>query len=67
MLIGVPSIVRLRRVSPVAPRAPEGPLTKPTAGAQPWPRERVLMPLFRHCRRGGAMAGSARKRGAYAR
>ena len=49
MLIGVPSIVRLRRVSPVAPRAPEGPLTKPTAGAQPWPRERVLMPHWGHC------------------
>jgi hypothetical protein len=34
-----------RRVSPVAPRPREGPLTEPTAGAQPWPRERVLMPL----------------------
>jgi hypothetical protein len=34
-----------RRVSPVAPRPGEGPLTEPTAGAQPWPRERVLMPL----------------------
>ena len=32
-----------RRVSPVAPRPGEGPLTEPTAGAQPWPRERVLM------------------------
>jgi hypothetical protein len=36
--------VRFRRVSPVAPRPREGPLTEPTAGAQPWPRERVLMP-----------------------
>ena len=36
--------VRNRRVSPVAPRPGEGPLTEPTAGAQPWPRERVLMP-----------------------
>jgi hypothetical protein len=34
----------LRRVSPVAPRPREGLLTEPTAGAQPWPRERVLMP-----------------------
>jgi hypothetical protein len=40
--------VRNRRVSPVAPRPGEGPLTEPTAGAQPWPRERVLMPHFRH-------------------
>src|SRR5437667_12242816 len=36
--------VRNRRVSPVAPRPREGPLTEPTAGAQPWPRERVLTP-----------------------
>jgi hypothetical protein len=36
-----------RRVSPVAPRPREGPLTEPTAGAQPWPRERVLMPQRR--------------------
>jgi hypothetical protein len=35
---------RFRRVSPVAPRPREGPLTEPTAGVQPWPRERVLMP-----------------------
>ena len=27
--------------------SPEGPLTELTAGAQPWPRERVLMPSFR--------------------
>src|ERR1700758_4579018 len=26
-----------RRVPPVAPRPREGPLTEPTAGAQPWP------------------------------
>jgi hypothetical protein len=38
---------RYRRVSPVSPRPREGPLTEPTAGAQPWRRERVLMP---HCR-----------------
>src|SRR5262249_52897567 len=34
-----------RRVSPIAPRPCEGPLTGPTAGAQPRPQERVLMPL----------------------
>src|SRR6516225_1223941 len=33
-----------RRISPVAPRPRAGPLTEPTAGAQRWPRERVLMP-----------------------
>jgi hypothetical protein len=37
-----------RRVSPVAPRPREGPLTEPTAGAQTRPKERVLMP--RTCR-----------------
>ena len=42
---------RYRRVSPVAPRPREGPLTEPTAGAQAWPRERVLMPLNRPCQR----------------
>jgi hypothetical protein len=36
-----------RRVSPVAPRPREGPLTEPTAVAQPWRRERVLLPLSR--------------------
>ena len=36
--------VRNRRVSPVAQRPREGPLTEPTAGAPLWPRERVLMP-----------------------
>ena len=33
-----------RRVSPVAQRPREGPLTEPTAGARAWPRERVLVP-----------------------
>jgi hypothetical protein len=33
-----------RRVSPVGPRLREGPLIEPTAGAQPWRRERVLLP-----------------------
>jgi hypothetical protein len=36
--------VGFRRVLPLAPRPREGPLTEPTAGVQPWPRERVLMP-----------------------
>ena len=34
--------------SPVAPRPREGPLTEPRAVAQPWRRERVLMPQSRH-------------------
>src|SRR6516165_9928144 len=34
---------RLRRILPVATRSGEGPFTEPTAGAQPWRRERVLM------------------------
>jgi len=34
-------------LSPIARRPAEGPLPQPTAGAQPWPRERVLMPPFR--------------------
>jgi hypothetical protein len=33
-----------RRFSPVAVRPAEGPLTEPTAGAQPWRRELVFMP-----------------------
>ena len=33
----------LRRISPVARRSREGPLTGPTAAPQPWSRERVLM------------------------
>jgi len=37
-----------RRVSPITPRPREGRLTEPIAGAQPWPRERVLMPLSSH-------------------
>ena len=43
-----PANGRKRRVSPVAPRPRDGPLTEPTADAQPWRRERVLMPLSRH-------------------
>jgi hypothetical protein len=39
---------RNRRVSPVVPRPREGPLTEPTAGAQPRPKERVLMPHSGH-------------------
>src|SRR5690348_16180690 len=39
---------RFRRVSPVAPRPREGPLTKPIAGAQPRRLERVLMPHSSH-------------------
>src|SRR5258707_2431717 len=50
--------VRNRRVSPVAPRPGEGPLTEPTAGAQPWPRERVLMPQNRRSRRASGSAES---------
>jgi hypothetical protein len=42
-----PRHISTLRVSPVAPRPREGPLTEPTAGAQPWPRERVLLPLCR--------------------
>jgi len=41
--------VRYRRVSPIAPRPREGRLTEPIAGAQPWLRERVLMPHCGHC------------------
>jgi hypothetical protein len=40
-----------RRLSPVAPRPSEGLLTEPTTDAQPWRRERVLMPLSRHSSR----------------
>ena len=39
-----------RRVSHVAPRRREGPLTEPIAGAQPRPQERVLTPLSCHSR-----------------
>jgi len=49
---------RFRRISPVAPRPREGPLTEPTADAQPWPRERILMPLKRPCRRDRGTARS---------
>ena len=38
----------LGHASAVAPRPRDGPLTEPTADAQPWRRERVLMPLSRH-------------------
>ena len=38
---------RFRRVSPVAPRPHEGPLTEPIADAQPRPQERLLMPRSR--------------------
>src|ERR1700757_3616893 len=51
--------IRLRRVSPVAPRPREGPLTEPTAGAQPWPRKRALMPLCGHSLRSAATACDA--------
>src|SRR6516164_8280928 len=34
----------LRRYLAVAARSGEGPVTEPTADAQPWRRERVLMP-----------------------
>ena len=37
-----------RRVSPVAPRPREGPLTEPIAGVQSRPQERVLMPHSSH-------------------
>jgi hypothetical protein len=40
-----------RRIFLLAAHPGEGPLTEPTAGAQPWPRERVLMPHKRPYRR----------------
>ena len=40
--------VRFRRISLAALRRGEGPLTEPTAGAQPLAWERVLMPLTDH-------------------
>ena len=39
-----PANGRSRRVSLVAPRPREGPLTEPIAGTEPRPQERVLMP-----------------------
>jgi hypothetical protein len=36
---------RIRRFSPATLRSLEGPLTEPTADAQPWLRGRVLMPV----------------------
>jgi hypothetical protein len=53
---------RFRRVSPVAPRPRDGPMTEPTAGAQPWPRERVLMPRSGHTWRVEKMAAAMGKR-----
>ena len=41
--------VGYRRVSPVPGRPGEGPLTERTAGVQPPPQERVLMPRTGHC------------------
>jgi len=38
-----------RRVSPVASRPREGPLTEPTAAIQPWRRLPLLMPHCGHC------------------
>jgi hypothetical protein len=40
---------RYRRIFLLAAHPGEGRLSQPTAGAQPWPRERVLMPRNRHC------------------
>ena len=48
--------------SSVAPRPREGRLTEPKAGVQPWPRERVLMPLNRPCRRDVEPAQLGRER-----
>ena len=39
-----PRHISTLRISPVAPSPHEGPLTEPTASAQPRPQERVLMP-----------------------
>jgi hypothetical protein len=38
----------LRRIFTLPAGSGEGPLTEPTAAAQPWRRERVLMPLSGH-------------------
>jgi len=38
---------RFRRVSPIASRPDEGPLTEPTAAAQPSSPEPLFMPLSR--------------------
>jgi hypothetical protein len=54
--------VRCRRVSPVARRPREGRLTEPTAGTQPWPQERVLMPHCGHCLRGSRRVPVAESR-----
>ena len=39
---------RLRRISPVAPRPGEGPLTEPIPVVGPRPQERVVVPHFDH-------------------
>ena len=44
MLIGVPSTVRLRRISLIAVRPGEGLLSDHIAGAQPWRRGLVFLP-----------------------
>jgi hypothetical protein len=41
---------RFRRIFTVPAGSGEGPLIEPIAAAQPWRRERVLMPLKRPCR-----------------
>jgi hypothetical protein len=45
MLIGVPSVVRLRRILPVPARSGGGRLTERTPAVQPRRRERVKVPL----------------------
>src|SRR5690242_16187941 len=42
------------------PRVPRRPVTEPTAGAQPWPAERFLMP---HTRRSQSPSGMAQSGG----
>ena len=44
LFAAIPGKTEDRRVSPVAPRPREGPLTEAIAGVQPRPRERVRMP-----------------------
>ena len=48
MLIGVPSIVRLRRIFLLAARPGKGQFTQPTAGVQAGRLELVFMPRFGH-------------------
>src|ERR1700738_811026 len=47
-LDGAPAPGRHRRICTVPAGSGEGPLTEPTAAAQPWRRERVLMPHSGH-------------------